>query len=270
MLCRHRQVVLKPAFGLSGRGHRRLSQLTADDAAWAETVFATQGHLVVEPWFDRVADFSVQCEFDGSHSRLKGFTALEVTANGRFIACAACARFASLFPMEVSRFFNADGRGPWLRQFYERQVLPIVDQHLGSSGFRGAWGIDAFIHRDNAGSLRLRPIVEINPRHTMGRVAFELLRITAPARMVQFSLATITAARARGVRSLIELGAVLEKCHPTQVVIINGQPRLASGTIILNEPARAARFLGVIEVRDARKPAPAPDAGNIIPPGSLQ
>jgi uncharacterized ferritin-like protein (DUF455 family) len=249
----HRTVVLKPAFGLSGRGHRRLTEINVEAEAWVASILALQEHLVVEPWFDRVADFSVQCEFDGGGSRVMGFSALDTSDGGRFLACRACAKFPSLFPAGVARFFNDDGRGLWLAGFYRDRVLPVADQVFASCGFRGSWGIDAFVHREASGNLLLRSVVEINPRVTMGRVTFELLRIAAPARAVRFSLATLTTARARGLRSLDELAQTLEYNDPVKIETINGRPRVASGTLILNDPATAARFLGVIEVRDARR-----------------
>jgi uncharacterized ferritin-like protein (DUF455 family) len=249
----HRDAVVKPAFGLSGRGHRRVTEVRPDDEAWVESILAKQEHLVVEPWFDRVADFSVQCEFDGAHTRIKAFTALDTSESGRFLGCRACARFPTLFPADVARYFSGDGQGPWLRQFYEAHVFPLVDRKFATCGFRGPWGIDALVHRDRTGNLRLRPVVEINPRVTMGRVTWELLRIAAPARMVRFSLATLSTARRHGCRSLVELARRLEANDPVKIETVNGRPRLASGTVILSDAATATRFLGVIEVRDARK-----------------
>ena len=48
--------------------------------------------------------------------------------------------------------------------------------------FIGPVGIDAFVYRDATSVTRLKPVVEINPRYTMGRVLVELMKQTARGR----------------------------------------------------------------------------------------
>jgi hypothetical protein len=250
----HGDILLKPAFGLAGRGHRRILVPTAADEEWTADVIEKNGEMIAEPWFDRVVDFSVQCDVDATGTlRLKGFCALEIDARGRFLACRTSSRFATLFAPEIARFFNRDGRGPWLREYYEEQIFPAMAPRLAAARFHGSLGIDAFVYREAAGSLRLRPVVEINPRFTMGRVAVELLRVAAPARTIRFSLATFSSARAAGCRSLAEFAAVLERDDPLVVDTAGGRRHLGNGTLVFNDAARAARFLAVVEVRRQRK-----------------
>ncbi|MGI8604803.1 MAG: ferritin-like domain-containing protein [Verrucomicrobiales bacterium] len=251
----HREILLKPAFGLAGRGHRRVAEIGSEEEKWAAGYFAAHGQIVAEPWLDRVADFSAQCEVDSRGDlRLKGFTSLETTPAGRFIACSASAQFANLFRPEIARFFHGDGRGPWLRAFYEERVFPVLHPALRAVRFYGALGIDAFIHRDTEGVLHLRPVVEINPRFTMGRVAWEILRITAPHRKVRFSIATLATARVEGFRSLQEYAARLETTDPVVNATGPGPPKISTGTLILNDATRAHRFLAVLQVAKVSNP----------------
>ena len=70
----------------------------------------------------------------------------------------------------------------------DSEMCSAIREWLDEAGFTGPFGIDAFIYKLADGSLAARPICEINPRQTMGRVALELARFVAPSRGLQFSL----------------------------------------------------------------------------------
>ncbi|MAB59162.1 MAG: hypothetical protein CMO46_01305 [Verrucomicrobiales bacterium] len=48
--------------------------------------------------------------------------------------------------------------------------------------------IDSFVWRDGKGNLRLRHVVEVNVRMTMGRVALELQKKMAPNQWATFKI----------------------------------------------------------------------------------
>jgi len=246
----HRRGVVKPAFGTSGRGFRRTELWQPSDDDWAASTLATHGALVVEPWLDRLADFSVQAEVAADSSLfLKGCTRLITDERGRFQAVEASGRFARLFDPEVARFLSGDGRGAWIERHYRETVFPVLGSLFAASGFHGPFGIDALIYRGADGAPALRSVVEINPRCTMGRIAFELRRRAHSSATVKFSLATLRSARDLGCRTLTDLAAHLESKHPVRMVSQGGSTLIGEGTIILNDPQRAQRFLAVLDVR---------------------
>jgi uncharacterized ferritin-like protein (DUF455 family) len=247
----HARGVVKPAFSSSGRGFRRTELWQPPDDAWAETALETHGALVVEPWLDRLADFSVQAEArpDGS-LQLKGLTRLLTDERGRFQAVEASGRFTRLFPPEVARFFAGGGRGSWLEAYYRDRVFPLLAPRFAACGFQGAFGLDALVFRDSQGSPALRAVVELNPRFTMGRVAHELRRLAHSAAIVRFSLATLRSARDAACRTPPDLAARLESDDPVRLTTQGEATVIATGTTVLNDPQRAQRFLGVLSVRD--------------------
>ena len=252
----HARGVVKPAFGSSGRGFRRTELWTPADDAWAAQTLLDHGELIIEPWLDRVADFSVQAEAgaDGSIT-LKGFTGLQTDARGRFLGCVATGRFGSLFPSEVARFLHGDGRGSWLSDYYRGTIFPELSRRFRSAGFAGAFGLDALVHRTAEGTLGLRPVVELNPRCTMGRVAWELRRLAIPSARIHFSLATRVTARTAGCASLLEYARQIERQDPLICDASNARRSLAQGTLVLNDASQAQRFLAVLEVkRPAQRP----------------
>lgn len=252
----HHHGVVKPAFGTSGRGFRRTERFQPTDDTWAESVIQSHGALVVEPWLDRLADFSVQGEVlpDG-RLRLKGLTHLITDERGRFVAVESAGRLGRLLPPAVARFLGGGRRGNWIEDYYRERVFPVLNARFSELGFSGAFGIDALIYRAADGSPALRPVVEINPRHTMGRVALEARRFAHSASIVRFSLATLRSARTHGCRSLPELAGHLESRRPVRLVQQGATEVIAEGTVVLNEAHTAQRFLAVLEIKPAT-PAP--------------
>lgn len=244
----HAAVLLKAPWGLAGRGHLRVQpgERPAAQAAWIESTMAEQKSLVVEPWLDRVADFSAHYDVvPGRPPKLRGMIRLVNDAAGRFVACVAGRKFARLMPAEASRALQEAGA----QHFYDAILPHRLAAAIGDSGFRGWLGVDAFLHRDAAGAPRLRPVVEINPRATMGRATLEARRFAAPDAAVAWRIFYQRHAREAGLPSLAALAAKLRAAHP--VALRDGL--LASGAVCLNDPATAGDFLGVLFAGDAAR-----------------
>jgi hypothetical protein len=118
-------------------------------------------------------------------------------------------------------------------------VTTVLTGFCAAAGVTGPVGVDAFVHWTGSGSLALRPVVEINPRHTMGRVALELSKRVSPGHAVRFSIMSLTKAPA---------------AWPPLETDENGL--MKGGMICLNDPARARRVLAVLEVSPPGKTAP--------------
>lgn len=250
----HAAVLLKAPWGLAGRGHLKVAPgpLPASHASWIEAVLAEHRSLVAEPWLDRVADFSAQYDVSaGRPPKLRGMVRLVNDAGGRFVACVASRQFHRLFPREASRALQE----LQAHHFYDEVLPHHLAAAIGDSGFRGWLGVDAFLHRDAAGAIRLRPVVEINPRCTMGRAALEARRFATPDSPVAWRIFYQRHAREAGVRTLAGFAAQIRAAHPVK----REDRLLRSGAVCLNDPEFAGTFLGVLLVGDvARDCATAP------------
>jgi hypothetical protein len=239
----HAAVLLKAPWSLAGRGHLKLPPggRTAAQTAWIEGTLSEQQGLVVEPWLDRVADFSAHYDVaPGRPPPLSGMIRLVNDSAGRFVACVASRSFHRLLPPGAARALQqAHGL-----HFY-KEVLPrALAEAIGDSGFRGCLGVDAFLHRDAGGRVLLRPVVEINPRATMGRVALEARRLAAPDSPVAWRIFYQRHAREAGHSSLAGYAAQIRVANP----LVLRDRRIVSGAICLNDPAKAEKFLGVLFV----------------------
>lgn len=149
--------VLKAPWSSAGR-HRVFSAgfaLEGEHRVAAERLLARTGALVFEPWCERICDVAVcgvaGVEVTEPHEILNG-------PRGNFCG------------IELEPAVLEVGEHDQLVTTAER-----VAQHLADAGYRGPFGIDAFVHR--VGTERvLHPLCEINARHTFGHVARALGR----------------------------------------------------------------------------------------------
>ncbi|MCB1098531.1 MAG: DUF455 family protein [Verrucomicrobiae bacterium] len=235
---RHETVVLKAAFGVSGRGMMRVDAASLQDdrtIGWINNTLQRHGAIVVEPWFERVFDLSMQYEIKRSADRrtceviFKGGTRLINDERGQFRACQVSHQLVCGMPSKVARFFHSHpGRDGWARELFERTIPAQLSESLLATEFEGPLGIDAFVFMDQAsGSLRLQPIVEINPRFTFGRLAVELRRSLHP--------------RSRGTIEIVPASAMPD--DPNITTARHGDRiKIVSGILPLSEPQPDSKF----------------------------
>ncbi len=243
----HQRACLKAPFGIAGRGllQVRTQGLTGRDLTWLRPMLFQQQAVVVEPWLDRVADFSCQYELTpGSLPRFKGQVRLYNDAGGRFLACGAAPSFTRLLPPEAARCLHARGA----EKLYQETLPQLLATLPGLSRLYGSLGIDAFLYRTDSGEVRLRPLVEINPRTTMGRVTLDLRRWVDPSKNSRFRIAHRRAILAEGHASLAAWARHLQAQSPPQLAPTSSGQRLVSGTVVLNDPACAEAFLGILTI----------------------
>jgi uncharacterized ferritin-like protein (DUF455 family) len=245
----HHRVVVKQALGLAGQGALRLWEPEVLDAQrrWIASTVARGRSVVVEPWLERVVDFSLQFEMEPDGLHLRGWTGLVNDQRGQFVANWAEPDFARRPPVEVAAALTiAGGSASALIRLY-RELADRLAPLLRERGFRGPLGLDAFVYRDADGRHRLKPVVEINPRHTMGRLTLELMRHTCPGSFGLFRLVNPPALRAAGDADFAACARRLADRHP---IVLEGEPvpRLRTGVVCLNDPAQARVALAIFHV----------------------
>ena len=240
------RIVIKESFGVAGSNALRLfePELLETQTRWLQNAFVHQRELVVEPWLQREIDFSVQLEMRADGLKLCGFTGLLNDARGQFIANFAESHYHKKIPARViSQFQAAADISGWLLEFYD-EIFARLETELRAVDFTGPLGIDAFVYRDAAGAVKLKPIVEINPRYTMGRVLVELMRQSCQNRCGTFRLVNPSQLRAEGFENFPAYAKSLAEKFPLQIAGEN-LPRIDSGALCLNDPATAQVCLAI-------------------------
>ncbi len=214
------EVLVKLPFGASAQRNRKF----AADApkpmrSLIKRFVGAYGSVVIEPWLDRKFDFSVQYSMEDCGLRRLAFIQLENDARGQFRACQANVKFCRGVEENVRRFLMSGAL-----TVYDGEVPLKLESFLREARYRGPVGVDAFVYCEADGVLKLRKIVEVNPRFTMGRVALELMRRVAPGRSIRFEL--------RRSRNPEERIRKLETANPP---VIDKNGRMTSGCLVLNE-----------------------------------
>ena len=236
----HRTVVIKAAFGLSGRGMIRVTESELETervTGWITNALRRHRTLLIEPWLPRAFDFSMQYEVQGlgpdeePQVVFKGGTVLSNDDRGQFQSCTVGQRFLENLPPNIAQFLNAgENNQGWARELYRVAIPGLLERELTGSGFEGPLGIDAFVYEDNednASSLRLRPIVEINPRFTIGRVALELGKHLQPGKKGRLQIA-------RPQNMLLD--------STIEATVHGSKKKMTSGFLPLTEPAPQTKF----------------------------
>ncbi|MBW8865274.1 MAG: DUF455 family protein [Verrucomicrobia bacterium] len=251
----HHKIIVKEALGVAGSNAMRLfePELLETQKRWMQKALQQRRELVIEPWLERLMDFSAQLEMGERGLKLCGYTGLLNDARGQFIANFAETHHHKRIPARVISQFSApaDTSGQLL-EFYG-EVFTALEKEFMALDFTGPIGIDAFVYRDAGGGAKLKPVVEINPRYTMGRVLVELMRQTCQNSFGLFRLVNHAQLRAEGSEDFPGYSQALAEKFPLQLED-EPVPRIREGAICLNDPTKAQACLAVFQ---AGRTAPA-------------
>ena len=250
----HHRVVAKQAFGLAGHNALRLwePELLEPQRRWLEKSLQGGRQLVIEPWLERLVDFSVQLEMGTDGLQLVGYTGLQTDAKGQFVANSAAPQHARSLPSAVLACFRDRPGAPALLHGLFADLIQRLAPELKAAGYLGAVGVDAFVFRDTEGRARLKPVVEINPRYTMGRLTLELMKRAAPGAHGTFRLVNAAGLRTAGCADFPAYAQHLRERFPLRLV---GEPvpKICAGALCLNDPAQAQAVLAVFQVGESAK-----------------
>jgi hypothetical protein len=203
--------------------------------------------VVVEPWLDRVADLSAQYEVEADGVRFLGMARFCADHKGRFQGLIVHDLTAGL-DTDTKRFLYGDGQDSRRLQRLYGDLGERLARRL-PPGFHGPLGVDALVYRDGRdGALRLKPIVEVNPRFTMGRVGLALSKRVLASRTATWRIVRLKDLRAAGHESASAWAAWLAERHPVELSADGKQ--ISRGAVCTNEPATARSFVGVLLVAE--------------------
>jgi uncharacterized ferritin-like protein (DUF455 family) len=220
--------IVKAAYTTGGR--ERISgegPLGSVQRAWLARALTSHGEVVVEPRLRVVLDLSVQADVTESDVRIAGITRFETRGGawaGTFVG-----RWTDGIDNDLLRWIH----GPGEVESRLHQAARTLGARAQQLGYRGPIGVDALVHLEGD-SLALRPILELNPRITMGRIALGLARRQAPGAAGWFHIARVDDPLAAA------------NALSRDPVLLRG--RVADGVVILNDPEAARQFLAIWSV----------------------
>ena len=245
----HHKVIVKAAHGLAGHNAIRLwePEILENQRRWIVGAVAGGRRVLVEPWLERLADFSMQLEIGPRGAKLCGFTGLTNDLRGQYLANWAAPNFERRIPAKIACLFaDIVGASALLPGLFD-QLIRGLELELKTVGYEGPLGIDCLVYRAASGAVRLKPVVEINPRYTMGRLTVELMKRTCPGSWGVFRIARLASVQREGFTDFQSYTESLRHRMPLQMMG-NPTPRLWDGAICLNDPATAEVCLAVFQV----------------------
>lgn len=243
----HHKVVVKEDYGLAGHNALRLWEpaILVAQKEWLASAMNKGRRLVVEPWLERELDFSLQLEMGSGSLDLVGYTGLVNDLKGQFLGNWAEPDYSLRLPSKVAAALSAQTDVSKHIQHLYGELFSLLELELLRIGFVGPISIDSFVYRTSRGELRLKPVVEINPRYTMGRVTLELMKRAFPGCFGKFRLVAQAQAHREGFRSLSDYADSLSKRHPLH---LDNAGKIRQGAICLNDPRSAQVVLATFEV----------------------
>lgn len=251
---RGRRVLVKAPLSSSGR-HRIMLAAPDDLKAPAARAFierhlaqAVEPALLVEPYLDRVMDLSLTFFVTPEAARSIELTRFFTSQSGRYLGHRIGAG-AAFFGVPVAVLRDLQVSAPKDAQLDRRlgRVAQHVARELAALGYEGPAGIDVLVHRVEGGRHLIKPIVEVNPRLTMGHIARALAKHLAPGQPAEWRHVRLRDLEEAGTASPRDLAAaLLDACPPA--LTDASPPRLASGIVFTNDPEHATVLLSILAV----------------------
>lgn len=235
------EVIVKAALSTAGRDRLRLRAAPDERGLTALRRLAAMGPLVVEPWLRRVLDLSLLADVapDGALT-VRGLHRFFTSPGGRYLGSWVGRPTTGLDP-SLARFFTGDGQSPaWVERALTRAAR-VAAAEAHRLGYAGPIGLDALIHETPDG-LRLRPLVELNPRLSMGRVALALGRRLGPGAVGVWRVLSAQDLKRAGHRSIRDWAA----SRPAPELHPRGLWR--GGVVLTTEPRHDTQFISAIGV----------------------
>jgi hypothetical protein len=206
-------VVFKKALTASGRGQLRFldePRPTEEQRGWIQRN-APDG-LRVEPWLARRLDLSFHYDASAEAVAYRGQVRFVTDRRGGFSEAVVGSSTRGL-DSTLLRFLTGEGKDARWVERVARAIGRALHTAASAAGYEGPIGVDAFVY-EHEGVLALHPLVEVNPRWTMGRLALSL--------------------RGRGKRGALR-------------VVKKGEARalVAAGAVALTDPETARRHAAV-------------------------
>ncbi|MBO7142821.1 MAG: hypothetical protein J6V76_06915 [Bacteroidales bacterium] len=169
-------VVFKALYGSSGRGVRifRRNELSSNILQWTDFVIKSYGGVECEPYYNKLRDFSAHFDIVGGRPVFCGFSRFDTTDSGFY-------RSSKVKKFDDLEFFDKNDTLKFVRTLKYCLALSPYCSH-----YSGPLGVDCMIYSEPNGGLKINPCVEVNCRHSMGRLAMDIEHLVSESSEADF------------------------------------------------------------------------------------
>ncbi|MGH7201739.1 MAG: hypothetical protein ACREJB_14115, partial [Planctomycetaceae bacterium] len=218
--------VVKAEFGMSARERilGRGREITDAAANWLRQRLRSDGIVFFEPWVERVEEAGLQLTIRrNGEIEFDGLTPLLTDGTGQY-------RGNDFTP-------DAETVRRWTETI---EIGRRAAGRIAAAGYFGPLGIDAMRYRAADGTVRLRPLQDVNARCTMGRLGLGFRRLLRPGeagvwRQERWSFPSVAAARsALGDRVVTPADGM--RTVRTSPLEVGGRPSRIGTRAVLQSP----------------------------------
>ncbi len=171
---------MKEPLSGSGRGLRFIyDRPTVAQVNWARRCIRQQGGVVIEPYYDKVADFALEFLSTSQGVEYTGLSVFSTNANNVYSG-----NLVAPQPALWTRLYEYFNQSVFAD--LQQIVLKSLNQ-ICSNKYLGPLGVDMMVVCE-AGKYYIHPCVEINFRRTMGEFSLHLAPLLAPGVEATFSI----------------------------------------------------------------------------------
>ena len=236
-------VVIKAVLGSSGQNQIHVKESNALDdrqKAWLRRLIKEQGRVIVEPWLNRVFDFSVQMKVnpDGT-SKFLGHARFICDETGKYRG-AWLGGFETNLKREEIIFIRKNNSLNEVTQ----KIMKVVAAALHKRGYSGTAGVDCFVYRDKFGELKLKPVVEVNVRNNMGEITVNFSKHLVSRRVGIWQIVGSHELKNFGVKNFCDLEKSLKEKHPLRMK----ESLIDAGVVFTTDPSQAQTYTSFMVV----------------------
>jgi uncharacterized ferritin-like protein (DUF455 family) len=239
----NRPLLAKAPWGTSGTLNKKIlkiSELDSPLGKWMQKVIESQGSLILEPWLNKEVDLSLQLEVQETSHRILGVRRFLNGNRQEYRGTLLEPKLNSLTDEQLT-FLLSDRDSPSPMDRWKEMANTLASA-LREKGYRGPMGIDAMMAREGgSGDLFLRPIVEVNPRWTMGRVALAIEDYVLPGISAAWLFLPVDFSGARIAERLLTR-------YPLRKQTKGGRTWISEGVLFTNDPQTSREVLTVLAV----------------------
>jgi len=190
--------VLKSPWSSSGRGLMRISpqRFAKTEQTWAQAIIDEQSFIMIEPWHEKIFDFSMLFSVSSDEISLLCFSTFKTNEKGQFLG-------SFIHWQENPVFLEMGITENDLNELAETVIESLKSTNL-QDVYEGWIGVDAMVIREN-GKLLIHPCVEINCRYTIGHLAFALRKYFEPSSNALLRIGSIKDLQTSKLQSKVQI-----------------------------------------------------------------
>ena len=237
-------LVIKAPFSTAGRNRLILEQRpTASQERWVAKMLSRYSLLVVEPWLQRTMDLSVHLDIGARSVERIGLTRFFTDNHGRYRGTLVTPWHRDLPPAIRTAQLMDSPLVPAVVDATQR-VSDLITEQAQARNFRGALSFDLLLFRAGDGTIGCKPLVEINPRFTMSRVALAMKPRIAMSASAVWLTGTLSEIQEAGFSQIDEFARWLESHAPLELE----DRRIQRGVLFTTDPAQASHAWSLLWV----------------------